>query len=155
VEKSNMKGVTLTVNKAARQLLATVDPLLVEGLLQPKSIDTLIQSSDYKKFFILADGIASLCTLSNAAKAANSLEEKTQVIGEMKDAKISINIATDQMYAEITIESPFAGNVASYNDIVALLHKEGVKKGISKKRINNLIFQAPEDSLPETEKRPS
>jgi hypothetical protein len=144
VEKSNMKGVTLTINKAARQLLATVDPLLVEGLLQPKAIDALIQSSDYKKLFILPDAIASLCTSSNAAKVANSLDEKTQVIGEMKDAKISINIATDQMYAEITIESPFAGNVASYKDILVLLHKEGVKKGISKKRINNLIFQATE-----------
>jgi uncharacterized protein (DUF342 family) len=137
-----MKGVTLTINKAARQLLASVDPLLVEGLLQPQAIEELIQSSEYKKFFILADAIASLCTMINAGKASNSLDEKTQVIGEMKDAKISINIATDQMYAEITIESPFAGNVASYEDILLLLHQEGVTKGISKKRINNLIFQA-------------
>jgi len=139
-----MKGVTLTINKAAGHLLATVDPLVLEGKLDAKAVEALIHSSDYNQFFILVNGIESLCKQSNAAKAANSLEEQSQVVGEIRDAKVSIKIATDQMTAEMSIESPYSGSVNSYEDIMAILHQQGVIKGISKKRINNLLFQASE-----------
>jgi hypothetical protein len=139
-----MNGVTLTINKAAGQLLATVDPLVVQGSLEFKAVEAFIQSSDYNQFFILASGIESLCKQSNAAKASNSLDEQTQIVGEIRDAKVSIKIANDQMSAEMTIESPYSGAVSSYQDVMDLLHKEGVKKGISKKRINNLLFEASE-----------
>jgi uncharacterized protein (DUF342 family) len=139
-----MKGVTLTVNNAAGQLLATVDPLMVEGSLDLKAVEKFIQSSDHNRFFMLTSGIESLCKQSNAAKASKSLDEQTQVVGEVRDAKVSIKIADDQMSAEMTIESPYSGAVSSYNDVLTLLQQEGVKRGISKKRINNLLFEASE-----------
>ena len=139
-----MKGVTLTVNKATGQLLAVVDPLEIEGSLELKAVEKMIQSSDHNQFFILVSGIESLCKQSNAAKTSNSLDEQTQVVGEIRDAKISIKIANDQMSAEMTIESPYSGAISSYKDVIAILHNEGVKKGISKKRINNLLFEASE-----------
>jgi uncharacterized protein (DUF342 family) len=139
-----MKGVTLTADKAAGQLLANVDPLVVEGSLDPKAVEKFIQASDYKRFFILTSGVESLCKQSNDAKESNSLNEQTQVVGEVRDAKVSIKIANDKMSAEMTIESPYSGSTSSYNDIMVLLQQEGVKKGISKKRINNLLFQASE-----------
>jgi uncharacterized protein (DUF342 family) len=139
-----MKGVTLTINKATRQLLATVDPLLVDGNLDPAAVEKYIQSSDYNQFFILESGIELLCKQSNAAKTSNSVDEQTQVVGETRDAKVSIKIADDQMSAEMTVESPYSGAISSYDDVMALLDREGVKKGISKKRINNLLFEASE-----------
>jgi len=139
-----MKGVTLTINKATRQLLATVDPLVVEGTLDLTSVEKFIQSSEYNHFFILTSGIETLCKQSNAAKTSNSLDEQTQVVGETRDAKVSIKIASDQMSAEMTIESPYSGAISSYDDVMVLLDQEGVKKGISKKRINNLLFEASE-----------
>lgn len=137
-----MKGVTLTINKAAKQLIATIDPSLVDDFLQPEAIEAFIHASEYKQFFVLNNAIASLCEQSNAAKKAKNLEELHQAVGEIRDASVSVTISNDQMSAEMTIESPYAGSVPTYEELLALLRQKGVNRGISKKRIKNLLFQA-------------
>ncbi len=122
--------------------MCTRDWLVVDGTLDLKAVGKFIQSSEYNQFFILASAIESLCKQSNAAKTSNSLDEQTQVVGEIRDAKVSIKIANDQMSAEMTIESPYSRAIRSYNDVIALLRPEGVKSSIRKTRFNNLLFEA-------------
>ncbi len=141
-----MKGVTLTINKAAKQLIATIDPLLVEDFLQPEAVVAFILASEYKQFFLLNNAIASLCEQSNAAKKSDSLEELNQAVGEIRDASVSVTISTNQMSVEMTIESPYAGSLPTYDELLALLREKGINRGVSKKRINNLLFQASEAS---------
>ena len=139
-----MKGVTLTINKAAKQLIATIDPLLVDDFLQPEVIEAFIHASEYKQFFILNNAIASLCEQSNAAKKSKNLEELNQAVGEIRDASVTVTVSNDQMSVEMTIESPYSGSVPTYEELLALLRQKGVNRGVSKKRMKNLLFQASE-----------
>ncbi|AEP29818.1 DUF342 domain-containing protein [Brumicola nitratireducens] len=139
-----MKGLTLTINKAAKQLIATIDPLLVDDFLQPEAIEAFIHESEYKQFFILNNAIASLCEQSNAAKKSKNSEELHQAVGEIRDASVTVTVSNDQMSVEMTIESPYSGSVPTYEELLALLRQKGVNRGISKKRIKNLLFQASE-----------
>jgi uncharacterized protein (DUF342 family) len=139
-----MKGVTLTINKAAKQLIATIDPLLVDDFLQPEAIEAFIHASEYKQFFVLKNAIASLCEQSNAAKKSKNVEELHQAVGEIRDASVSVTISNDQMSVEMTVESPYAGSVPTYEELLALLRQKGVNRGVSKKRMKNLLFQASE-----------
>lgn len=137
-----MKGVTLTANSSTKQLTATVDPLLLEGELKPASLEAYVMSSEHNSYFMLTNAIASLCEKANAAKLSQSVEEQKIVIGEVRDAAISIEIADDKMSAQLTIEAPYSGSVPSYENILALLNQQGVTRGISKKRVISLIEQA-------------
>lgn len=139
-----MKGVTLTVNKAAKHLIATINPLLVEGLLQPKAIESFILESEYKQFFLLKNELASLCEQGNAAKKSESADELQLPVGEMRDASVSVTISNDQMSVEMTIESPYAGSLPTYEELLTLVRQKGITRGISKKRLKNLLFQASE-----------
>ena len=139
-----MKGVTLTINKAAKQLIATVDPLLVDDFLQPKVLEDFIHASEYKQFFILKNATDSLCEQSNTAKKSKSSDKLQQAVGVIKDASVSITISNDQMSVEMTIESPYAGSVPTYEELLALLRQKGINRGVSKKRMKNLLFQASE-----------
>ncbi|MBF7072939.1 DUF342 domain-containing protein [Glaciecola sp. MH2013] len=141
-----MKGVTLLANKGAKQLSATVDPLLFEGVLEPAALEKYVLSTEHKSFFMLPNAIAALCEKANKAKSSDSMEEQTAVIGEVRDAAISVSIADDQMSAELTIESPWAGKVPSYEGVLALVNQQGVVRGISKKRIISLINEAEQGS---------
>mmetsp|Transcript_60853 Transcript_60853/g.193068 ORF Transcript_60853/g.193068 Transcript_60853/m.193068 type:complete len:549 (+) Transcript_60853:497-2143(+) len=137
-----MKGVTLNLDISARELTATVDPLLIDDVLQPNELKTFIESSEYRDVFILENGISALCERSNGAKKANSLEEQTQVVGEVRDAKFTVNLKDEEMKAELVVESPCYGSIPSYEEVIAMLHENGVRRGISKKRVESLLFQA-------------
>lgn len=139
-----MKGVTLILNKAAKKLTATVDPLLVDDLLKPEAVESYIKTSDYSGAFLLEGGIKNLCAKTNAAKKSNSLEEITQEVGEVRDAELTVTIRDDEMAAELKIETPFLGTTPGYAQVVALLNEKGISRGISKKRINSLLFQVAE-----------
>lgn len=139
-----MKGLTLSLNKAAKQLTATVDPLLIDDALLPEAVHVFIESSEHKGVYLLADGIASLCEKSNKAKESDSLEEQHAVVGEIRDASVVIKLIENNMAAEMVISSPHLGSIPSYPEVIALLNENGVKRGISKKRINTLLFEASE-----------
>jgi uncharacterized protein (DUF342 family) len=139
-----MKGVTLILNKSARELTATVDPLLIDDVLQPTEIKAFIESSEYSDVYILENGISALCERSNGAKKADSLEEQVQIVGEVRDAKITVNVKAEQMSAEIVIESPYYGTIPSHEEVIAILKENGVLRGISKKKIKSLLEQVSE-----------
>jgi uncharacterized protein (DUF342 family) len=147
-----MKGITLLANKKAKQLSATVDPLLFEGVLEPEALERYVLSTEHNSYFMLPNAIAALCEKANSAKSSDNLDEQTMVIGEIRDASLSVTIADDQMSAELIMESPYAGKVPSYENILKLLHQQGVTKGISKKRIKALSLDT-ESAAPGTEFR--
>ena len=117
-----MKGITLLANKKAKQLSATVDPLLFEGVLEPEALERYVLSTEHNSYFMLPNAIAALCEKANSAKSSDNLDEQTMVIGEIRDASLSVTIADDQMSAELIMESPYAGKVPSYENILKLLH---------------------------------
>lgn len=135
-----MKGLTLSTNTASGQLIATVDPLLVDDIYQPQEIETFIQSTEYSNYFIIINGLAALCEKVNAAKNADSLEEQTELIGEIRDADIKVEIADNQLSAELIILSPFAGTTPSRDELFEILNQQGVVRGVSKKRIDSLLL---------------
>ncbi|MFT5542125.1 MAG: hypothetical protein ACI97K_001032 [Glaciecola sp.] len=139
-----MKGLSLSLDTKTRQLNATVDPLLIDDVLQAEDLEAYIDTSDYSQLFILSDGISALCKAVNAARASDSIEEKIEVIAEARDAEAQVNISNDNMSAELVILSAYSGSTPSFEDILALLNQHDVHKGISKKRVNSLLFEASE-----------
>ncbi len=137
-----MKGLSLSLDNETRQLTATVDPLLIDDELQAEDLEAYIDSSAYSQLFILSDGISALCKAVNSARASDSIEEKIEVIAEVRDAEVQVNISKDKMSAELIILSSYSGNTPSFEETLALLNQHDVYKGISKKRVNSLLFEA-------------
>jgi len=137
-----MKGFSLSTNQSNRQLIASVDPLLFDGVMKDAPIVELIKSSEYKGFYLLANAISSLCQKVNAAKLEESMNPISMTIGEVRDANITIQIADDHMSATLTLEAPHSGSVPSVDNCIALLKQQGVTRGISKKRIQSLLNDA-------------
>ena len=141
-----MKGITLSTISNNKQLHISVDPLLFEGVMKPEPLKEYIGQSEFNGFFLLTNAIEILCERVNAAKAEDMMDAIEGTIGEIRDADILIKIADDQMSASIKIEAPHSGAIPSVQSCVKLLHQQGVKRGVSTKRIAALMKQASEAS---------
>lgn len=137
-----MQGLTLTTDDTQRQLIATIDPLLLDGVLSAESLSESVKQSEYSSYYLLSTGIAAICEKTNAAKAEDNMEPVQVIIGEIRDANVMITISDDQMSATIEVEAPHSGSVPSIENCISLLNQQGVKRGISKKRIALLLQEA-------------
>lgn len=139
-----MKGLSLSIDRNTKQLTATVDPLILDKELKQQDVEVFISTSDFNRLFILSDNIAALCDAVSAGKASNSIEEQVKVVAEIRDASAQIEVSSDKMSVTLAIECAYAGDLPTYDVILDLLKEQGITRGISKKRINSLLFQASE-----------
>ncbi|MGB3726743.1 MAG: FapA family protein [Glaciecola sp.] len=134
-----MKGVSLNANSDSSQLFATIDPLVFGGRLDRDAFLEYVATTDFAHFHISDNSLLMLSDAVNAAANEQLMTPITQSIGKIKDADIIVEVAADHMSATLKIETPSGGDIPSVTTILNELKKHNVVRGISKKRIRNLI----------------
>ena len=145
-----MKGITLSTNSSNRLLIATLDPVALDGDVTVDGMTAYIKETKYAGFYLLTNAMETLCKATNRAKKAKKLDPQKKVIGEIRDANLTVTVAEDEMSATLLVEAPHQGSVPSLENTVALLDQQGVKRGVSTKRISVLLKRAA-DAEPGTE----
>jgi uncharacterized protein (DUF342 family) len=134
-----MKGVSLKENDEKTTLIAIIDPLLFEGSLDPESFESFVATSEYSHYTISKARLLAVADILDAVKADEDFGPVEQAVGELKPLEVQVKIASDQMSASISFVTPSAGTLQSVDEVVSTLNAQGVVKGLSKKRIQNIL----------------
>jgi len=140
-----VKGIKFSTRKNKRELLLSIEPLLLETPINAKTIMQLVKHTPFNHYFLLENAIFEVCDKLSAHLSQNNMQGIEAVIGEAKDAEIEVTISADKMFAELTISAPYAGKIPNVSELVTILHDNAVLRGIGKKRIKNLIRQVSEN----------
>nr|WP_136249518.1 FapA family protein [Ningiella ruwaisensis] len=165
-----MSGVSFSVNSASNELIVTVDPLLFDGTCDENTLRQELESTEHAHFSLDAQKITMLAKaikqaqdtgevdpISQSISPSNASNSKTADMhaghhengsGELEGIKI--DIATDQMSVSMSITANPSVAPPAYGDVKQLLISKGIKRGISKKRIQNLLSQAIETDAGKT-----
>jgi uncharacterized protein (DUF342 family) len=139
-----MKGVVFSIEQSSERLQIEVDPLLCDENITADDIAAALGESEFADMVLLPDAIAKLDSDIKAAKAEGNMDAIISVIGEPKQSGISIELAKDLMSATMTVKLPDHMQLPSFNEVLVLLGEHNIKRGISKKRIQNLLSSALE-----------
>ena len=145
-----MNGLTLRESSNKRKLIAKIDPMLFDGPFDLERFSNFVKSSDYSTFKLSKNNILSLAEAVNYALEQSSMDAIEMEIGEIKDGKFSISVASDYMSASLSVITPHNGSLPNAAIILLSLQQKGVVRGISHKRITKLLQKAIE-SKPGTE----
>jgi uncharacterized protein (DUF342 family) len=134
-----MKGLELKLSPNKRAVEIKLEPLLLESGIEAIAVVQAFNQSKYSGYFLDESAVLSVCDAFKQAQENNEMEPIEFIIAQAIDAEIEIGIAGDKMVAEVTLTSPFMGDIPSVDDIFNILANHEVVRGISKKRIKNLI----------------
>ena len=144
-----MEGLLLFVDEDKKLLIAKVEPLLLQHDVSLKTITGLIKDADNDKksaknillsgFSLLPANINKLNDDIAHAKLHNDARIIEKTIGEPKEPNIQIIIASDNMSASMAITQYFPKPLLQPRALIENAKQQGVKKGLSHKRIRSLI----------------
>ncbi len=137
-----MNGVKFNLTDSGTQLIATIEPLMVEEKINAKSFMYFLSSSDYKNFFVLDDKIFALLDQLQDALEENKMDPIIGQVAEARDAEMEVTIDADEMQAEMTIYAPYGGKLPSELELKNVLLAHDVKRGVGKKRLRTLLSNA-------------
>lgn len=139
-----MKGVTLYINENKTQLLAAVDPLLLETSFDPATFTEFVSLSEFGDYTLSAENILSLQEDLLTAKDQHPKGLIEKVVGVVKDIAITITIADDEMSATLTLATHANAITPDVEHVIDLAKKQRITIGLSRKRISNLLQQSVE-----------
>jgi uncharacterized protein (DUF342 family) len=139
-----MNGISLRNSTNNRELIAIVDPMLVKGPFDIEAFSEFVKGSEFSRFFLSNDNVLALAEAVDYAIEQSSMDAIEMSVGEVKDGKVSVAIASDQMSATLTITTPHNGEIPNMAQIELTLQQQGIVRGIGKRKIRNLIQLAAE-----------
>lgn len=134
-----MLGITLKVDEKDQYLDLIITPELVKKSLEAAAIHKLVQESEYKNFFIFDENIIEALSSYKVAAKNNATNVIVNRIGERQDSQIKCKIQDDQLAATISVITGYAGKLPTLKSLLAVLNDAGVKRGISRKRLVNIV----------------
>ena len=134
-----MLGITLNIDDTDQYLDLKIDLELVEKKVEVGTVHAHIQKSEFKYFFIFDENIIEAISRYKSAKKNNSSTVIEYRIGERRDSKVKCRINADQLSAYLTITTGFAGQLPTFKSLSAALEPLGIKRGVSKKRLQTLV----------------
>ena len=123
----------LTFSAKENQVLAHVHPTSDHPLIGLDSLRMLLIQSDYGKYALQEDALATLVEAYNTGTTDFEL-----VIGERRDASFTLEISPDSMQAWTTTIPACGGKPLDPDEIYGVLDKAGIIFGIDQAAINTL-----------------
>ncbi len=136
-----MKGITITLSEDQRSVLVKLEPLIIETVVEPKMLYQTLIRSNYSGYFMLEQNIAEVCDVLDKALSENNMSDIEYIVATVKDAEVAFVTSQDKLSATMIISSPYKGKTPSVDDVILLAKKQGLTKGVSKKRISRLLKQ--------------
>jgi uncharacterized protein (DUF342 family) len=134
-----MLGITLKVDESDLYLDLSITPEMVQKSIEANSLHDLIKKSEFNQFFIFDENILDAVSSYKSAVKNNSTTIIEHRIGERRDTQVKCKIEDDQLLVALTLTSGYAGKLPSLKSLMKALNDAGVKRGISKKRLNSLV----------------
>jgi uncharacterized protein (DUF342 family) len=137
-----MLGITVKVDDTDQYLDLNITPDLVPENIEAVALHQLIQNGEFKHFFIFDENIIDAISSYKSAVKNNLSAVIEHRIGERRDTQIKCKIVEDQLAAYLTITSGYAGKLPTIKSLNKELDLNGIKRGISKKQLTNLVEQS-------------
>lgn len=134
-----MKGVSFTVDQSQTSLMATIDTLMLDEVPSIEMFEQYVDSSEFRGFKIDKDAILSIVEQLRQAELDASDTVIKQSIAHLPTADFSFEISSDEMSATLTLTKGLNNSVPTIKEIQLLAASQGIKRGLSKKRITNLL----------------
>lgn len=142
-----MLGITLKVDDSKQYLDLVISPKMLQKPFEVKAVQSLIQNSEFKQWFIFEENIQdALGQYSTALKNGNT-DDFTHRIGERRETEIKYRIQEDELEASLMLTCGYGGKKITYDMLVNTLKGLNIVKGISKKRLHILVSQC-NDGVP-------
>ncbi len=148
--KPFMQGVNFVFDSQAKAVNMIVD---VDQLSEKLSVDACtryFKSGKYQSYFLLDEALATLIDSVNNDIAVTSTQQHQAIIAQALDAQMSIVIASDKLSASISISAPCGGDIPSVASVIEFCHSQGVLRGISSKRVGQVLQQVNHLSIGES-----
>jgi uncharacterized protein (DUF342 family) len=136
-----MLGIKLIVDNSDQYLDLNIAPNLVEKKIDVKNIIQFINKSDFVHFFIFDENIIEAL---NSYKLAIKNEQTSVIkhrIGERRDTQVKFRVVEGQLAAYLKVTTGYAGKSPSVSSLNKELDLLKIKRGISQKRLANLVKQ--------------
>lgn len=121
----------LAFSEQDTRLLASVHPVSLPPPLDLDALRGLLANAGYARWQLLEDALPELLEAYNAASAVSDL-----VIGERRDARITIEISADAMQASVKVVAARGGKVLDADGVRAALEEAGVRFGIDPQAVD-------------------
>jgi len=138
-----MSGITLSIDSATNELIASIDPVNFSGECTEESLAAIIANTEYQDCNLDKNAITALGIVLEEALQQGSEASVEGPIGKANEKKpenlISISLADDHMSASMSIVASDTDQHPSYDEVCKMLRYKGIVRGISKKRIQHLL----------------
>ncbi|MDT0594192.1 DUF342 domain-containing protein [Glaciecola petra] len=141
-----MKGITLQSDDDKTTLFAYVEPRLLNGSFDIEALSKYAQNQSDVEYYLIPEALMALTDSVNLALSSEIYDTIESIIGETRDAFIDVQVANDEMSAELIVHAPYGGKIPSLFEILDLIDERGIKRGVSEKRINKLLELSAEAS---------
>ncbi len=143
-----MKGVNFSLSKDKNNVLCTIDPLLIAGTFDIDAFNDFFSSQNYLMFSLSADAVIGLSERISVAQADGQQQVITLPIASKAQANIDITIAEDKMSATMKVKGDTHTPLPDIDGLIKLAKDKGIKRGISKKRLSQLIKEIKKTDSP-------
>jgi hypothetical protein len=143
IKGEKMLGITLQVDDTDQYLDMAITPELVKKI-EAATLHQFIQRSKFNYFFIFDENIIEAINSYKSAIKNNSTNIIEHRIGERRESQIKCIIVEDQLTAYLNITSGYAGKPITATSLLKELDSVGIKRGVSQKRITNLVRKCAE-----------
>lgn len=137
-----MDGIYLEIDPTDEYLDLMIMPSEIEGRLEEKSIMAFVKKSEYGKFYIFEEAIASAVATFKNAQRIDASDPITERVGERRDATANFRLSDDEMRANLVITTAFAGKDVSVKALRKQAQKMGIVRGLSKKKLVEMVDRA-------------
>jgi uncharacterized protein (DUF342 family) len=140
-----MKGIVFNLDSQSQQLRMEVDPLLCDTDLTIEQISHHIDASEFKDVAVSKTAINAVISAIAQAKADGNMDTIDMLISESDTSPIEVEIDKDLMSASISVVLTEDVHLPTFAEVVAILAEHKITRGISKKRIQNILNTAKEN----------
>ncbi len=135
----SIKGISLHMSEDGKRLIADYQAVSDKALLNKELVKQNIQGSEFADLFIFENAIDALIT-----HYKNCITDGSVILGEKRDALVSVHLSSDRMEAHLDYTPAFGGNNATREQVEALLKKNNVVFGIKQNLVDQVLANSKE-----------
>ncbi|MCU7553932.1 FapA family protein [Alteromonas sp. ASW11-19] len=137
-----MNGVSVDFDNTKNYVELTLSPAEFDNEINAKALCSSLREGQYKSLYISESTVKAACDKANHFFKTQDGTQVTERIGERRNAEVEFRIPEDGMSASLVLTAPFGGKMPTAETILALANKNGIRRGVSIKRITALLEES-------------
>ena len=139
-----MEGISLVLQENDTDLVLTLRPADIKDRIDAHTLFNLVKNGEFGEFHIFEEAIGSAATTLKIAQQTSKTDEITERVAERRNTIAKFVMDEDEMRARLTLFAPCGGEHITLDDVIAEAEKLSITRGISRKRIAQMLEQIAE-----------